>query len=97
MTGRGLGNFLFANGAFHGALDHCLVEKMTAALVRLAVRVYPRRWKDPLPTPAGRGSLVFASQRIWQFDETGALLQISGVQTFYPEEVVFDRLDEFAR
>ena len=89
VTGRGLANFLFANGAFHGALDHCLVEKMTAALVRLAVRVYPHRRKDPLPTPAGRGTLVFASQRIWQFDETGSLLQISGVQALHPEVVVF--------
>ena len=37
MTGRLLGNFLFTNGALHGALDHCLMEKMTATLVRLAV------------------------------------------------------------
>ena len=65
---------------------------MTAALVRLAVRVYPRRRKDPLPTPASHGGLVFASQRIWPFDETGSLLQISGVRALHPEGVVFDRL-----
>ena len=52
MAGRRIGNSLIANGTLDGALDYRLTEKVTAALVRLAVRVDPRRWEEPLPPQA---------------------------------------------
>ncbi len=83
MAGRGLGNSLIANGLFDGALDYRLMEKVTAVLVRLAVRVDPRRWEEPLPPPGGRGASVFTSQSVWQFDESGTLQLHTRLWTWY--------------
>jgi len=73
------------------------VKEVTAVLVRLAVCIDLRRRKEPLPSPVGRRAPVLTSQGVWQFDETGTLLQIGRVQTLHPMEVLLDRLNEFER
>ena len=96
VTGRGLGYFCIADSASHVALDHSLVGEVTAALLRLAVCIDPRRRKNPWPSPVGRGAQVHVAGRT-AVDETGTLLQIGRVHALHPTEVFLDRLKEFDR
>jgi len=71
-----LGEAGIANGLFHGALQHGLVEVMPATLAALAVEIGTRRGEDPLPAELAPGLRVLARERQGQLDPSGASMQV---------------------
>ena len=90
---KSVGACRFRNsGREHGlpyrTLQGTLVQKMPAALATLTMGVVSCRWKDPLPSPFAGRVWVFPGERVGQFDETGALPEVTSVLSVHAPELV---------
>src|SRR5207237_9248648 len=67
VAAAGLRNACGTHRLLEDALDHGLVQVMSAALSGRQVLVIPRRWKNPLPPPLSAGIGILEIQGPWYF------------------------------
>ena len=76
VAGGPLGDSGFLDGVADGALHHCLVMMVAAALAGVERDIGPGRREDPLPGPFAAGVGVFAAKGARELDPAAAACQV---------------------